>query len=34
MNLLEEANKSNLFDNHSLENLFNNRLVLPINVGK
>ena len=30
MNLLEEANQSNLFDNHSLENL-NNRLVLPIN---
>ena len=29
MNLLEEANQSNLFDNHSLENL-NNRLVLPI----
>ena len=30
MNLLEEANQSNLFDNHSLENL-NNRLFLPIN---
>ena len=29
MNLLEEANQSNLFDNHSLENL-NYRLVLPI----
>ena len=30
MNLLEEANQSNLFDNHYLENL-NNRLILPIN---
>ena len=30
MNLLEEANQSNLFDNHSLDNL-NNRLDLPIN---